>query len=113
MHAEIVIDAPVRLNVGIRNAEEELASWIRDKKENLLGSQNDFHTFHLHMRDLERMLLRDETESAFFESVMEKLLPHELALLNNLYCMWETHLERRFVHFLDNNVVKHYLDYPL
>ena len=113
MHAEIAMDVTTPFGIDLKSAEQSLIEWIRDKKEKLLNTQNDFHNFHLHMRELERMLLRSEREADFYDHSVANLMSHELTLLNNLYCLWETHLERRFVHFLDNNVVKHYLDYPL
>jgi len=107
------VTSTISFTVDIVNREDELLRRIREMKDNLVESQENFHHLHLFMRDLERMLLRDEKEISFFENVMSMLTIDELTLFNDLYCLWETKLERRFVDFLDHNVVKHYLDYPL
>jgi len=113
MHAETVIEPQTNYEPSIRDREDAIVDWIKEQKQKLNSTQKDFHSFHLHMRDLERALLRDHTHADFFSNVIKRLSPQELTLLNNLYCLWETLLERRFVQFLDKEVVKHYLDYPL
>ncbi len=107
------ITPAISFAVGGGSREKELLGRLREMKENLVESQQDFHNLHLLMRDLERILLCDEQEIPFFKNIMSILTIDELTLFNNLYCLWETKLERRFVDFLDHNVVKHYLDYPL
>ena len=113
MHAEIINQTSHVELPDMEHHVRTLLEWIRDKKESLLATQDDFHSFHMHMRDLEHGLLRDETELTLFEHVVGHLTPDDLTEFNNIYCQWETQLERRFVNFLDNDVVRHYLDYPL
>lgn len=113
MHVESVTEPQAVFEKKILDRENEIVSWIRQQKQQLIETQKDFHRFHLHMRDLERVLLRDHTHADFLSNVINKLESDELSILNKLYCLWETLLEKRFVQFLDNDVVKHYLDYPL
>jgi len=93
--------------------ETSLASFIRQRKEEMIAAQDDFHHFHLLMRDLEKTLLRDNKPDALPTRAVEHLDTEEMEVLNYLYCLWETKLENRFVYFLKNSVVKHYLDYTL
>lgn len=112
MHVEIATEPQAIFEKNVLD-HEVVVDWIRLQTQRLIATQKDFHLFHLHMRDLERALLRDHTHAEFFSNIISKLESDELLLLNNLYCLWETLLEKRFVQFLDNEVVKHYLDYPL
>lgn len=91
----------------------KLANYIRQKKEEMMQAQDEFHQFHLLMRDLEKNLLRINEDNAIQSRAVAHLEPLELELLNNLYCLWETNLENRFVNFLKQGVVNHYVDYPL
>lgn len=93
--------------------ELNLLKFIRQKKEAMHEVQDNFHYFHLHMRDLERKLLTENNESDLCSRAVQLLESHELTLLNNLYCLWETNLENRFVNFLKKGVAQYYLDYPL
>lgn len=113
MSAEAAIQEEARSSFSPISFEERVLELVREKKEKLISGQQDFFAFHQTMRELERMLLRGPNENPFFEKVVNMLHQEELTLLNDLYCLWETQLERRFVQFLDNGVVKHYLDYPL
>lgn len=93
--------------------EAALASFIRQRKDEMLAAQDDFHLFHLLMRDLEKTLLRDNLPDALPTRAVDQMKSDELIELNNLYCLWETKLENRFVYFLKNGVTRHYLDYML
>jgi hypothetical protein len=96
-----------------RQDEIDLARYIRETRDAMVEAQDDFHRFHLLMRDLEKTLLRNNHSSALHSRAVDHLDEKELELLNNLYCLWETNLESRFVHYLKQGVVSHYLDYPL
>lgn len=113
MYAEAAVEGKACPPSQLLSFEERVLELVREKKEKLINNQKDFYLFHQNMRDLERMLLRGPGENPFFEKVVNMLSPEELVILNDLYCLWETQLERRFVQFLDHGVVKHYLDYPL
>ena len=117
MFAEYAVGATARLinetHDNSLSEEMKLVRYIRQKKEEMLRVQEEFHYFHLHMRDLEKTLLRGNHDNDFFSRAVMHLEYHELELLNNLYCLWETNLENRFVDFLKQGIVQHYIDYPL
>jgi hypothetical protein len=96
-----------------RQKDEQIVDIVRNYKRELALSQDDFPSFHTTMRNLERMLLRGEKESHLLAQALSQLEPEELTQFNDLYCLWETKLEKRFVGFLNEGVVRHYLDYPL
>lgn len=115
MHANAIVENSVHINPALFLADhrERAISAIRQKKNELHDSKHVFHKFHLVMRELERMLLRSEDESESLDEAVMYLKQQELTELNNLYCEWETQLERCFVNFLDLNIVGHFIDYPL
>ena len=117
MYTETTVGDVVRPNSRIFDSsldgELELLDFIRQKKDEMLMSRASFHNFHLHMRELEKILLRKNVENSLQSRAVAFLEAAELTLLNNLYCVWETNLENRFVSFLKQGIVKHYLDYPL
>lgn len=117
MYTDTAVGAVARINSDVysetQDDELNLLRFIRQKKDELVAAQNDFHLFHLLMRDLEKTLLRDNNEDSLHSRAVAHLDIVELELLNSLYCLWETNLENRFVNYLKQGVVKHYLDYPL
>ena len=102
-----------KLNEENVNDALRLAEYILEKKEELHTYQDDFHYFHISMRELEQTLLTLNHADSLESRATTHLENQDLELLNNLYCLWETNLENRFVDFLKQGVVKHYLDYPL
>lgn len=100
-------------NLSLYPENSSLIEVVREFMLRLRDSQEDFVSFHTNMRNLERILLRGEQETEACQSALSSLAADELEYLNNLYCLWETQLEKRFVHFLSCGMAKHYLDYPL
>lgn len=115
MHAEAIFNSTAQVSpaVLLSGHRERTIHAILEKKQQLHESKHVFHRFHLAMRELERFLLRSEGESEALDEAVMYMKQHELAELNDLYCQWETQLERCFVNFLDLNIVGHFVDYPL
>lgn len=101
------------MGAGLSATVDRMAEMVRTLGQRLDDTQHDFPRMHTTMRDLERLLLRSEKEAERFEQLMNDFSEHELRRLNNLYCLWETKLEKRFVDHLQQDVVKHFVDYPL
>lgn len=98
---------------SVGHAVDRLADIVRQLGQRLEDSKDDFPKMHVNMRDLERLLLRGGQDAERFERLMNEFSTQELDRLNNLYCLWETKLEKRFVDHLQQEVVKHFVDYPL
>ncbi|MDH5545279.1 MAG: hypothetical protein OEZ43_06780 [Gammaproteobacteria bacterium] len=113
MHVEVTTDVVQGYADDARKGEQGIVDSIRTITGKLLQSKEEFLQFHLNMRELERTLLKSEDKDELLKHVMLHFTQDDLQMLNDLYCEWETRLERRFVNFLDLGVVKHYLDYPL
>lgn len=101
------------IGAGLGSAADKLTEIVRTLGERLDDAQHDFPRMHISMRDLERLLLRGDKEAERFERLMNDFSAQELKRLNDLYCVWETKLENRFVDHLQQEVVKHFVDYPL
>lgn len=101
------------LRVSLTYTPEDLQSVVRDLGQRLTAAIGDFPKLHFAMRDLERLLLRGDEHKAKFEKLLSYFPEHELAHFHNLYCYWETLLEKRFVKSLDQGVYRHIVDYPL
>lgn len=110
--------APQRISVPglgtkLNHTTAELAEIVRDIRRRLDASIGDFPQLHMAMRDLERLLLRGEEHNQSFERLLAEFPTHEMDHFNNLYCYWETQLEKRFVRHLEQGVCRHVIDYPL
>lgn len=101
------------LRAPLTHTPELLQTVVRDLGQRLTEAIGDFPKLHFAMRDLERLLLRGEEYKPQFEKLLNYFPEHELAHFHNLYCYWETLLEKRFVKSLEQGVCRHVVDYPL
>lgn len=101
------------LSARLGHKTEDLATIVRGIRRRLDAGIGDFPQMHMAMRDLERLLLRGDEYREDFDRLLKLFPAHELDHFNNLYCYWETQLEKRFVHHLEQGVCRHVVDYPL
>lgn len=114
MYVESSLTHPIpALRAPLTHTPEHLQTVVRDLGQRLTAAIGDFPKLHFAMRDLERLLLRGEEYKLQFEKLLSYFPEHELAHFHNLYCYWETLLEKRFVKSLDQGDLRHVVDYPL
>lgn len=101
------------LSARLGHKADNLATIVRDIRRRLDGSIGDFPQMHMAMRDLERLLLRGDEYRDEFNRLLKMFPAHEMDHFNNLYCYWETQLEKRFVQHLEQGICRHVVDYPL
>lgn len=101
------------IRARLNYSPEHLQVMVRNLCQRLNSAIGDFPKLHYAMRDLERLLLRGEEYDADFGKLLSSFADHELAHFHNLYCYWETLLEKRFVQYLDQGIFRHVVDYPL